>query len=567
MNTGFHGIGRRRDRGRSRDTVSPMSTRFTYSRWDGTQQGFELDGDALLEELTDELLYHGDVNAALRRMMHQGLRDRNGDRLQGVRELLEKLRQERQDRLDRFDLGGVYDEIARELADIVDEERHAIDNAVREAEQQSARSGDERRAENARESAMDRNMQLDFLPEDLAGKVRELQQYDFESQEASRRFEELMDRLRQQLANQLFEQMSGAMQQMTPEDLARMKDMMAALNEMLERREQGEDPRFEEFMEQYGDFFPENPADARRAARAAGPEDGRHAGDAQLDDARAAGPAAGAVRPAARRHGPALADGAARPAPARPVPAAGLEPVLRLPGPGPARHGPGDADDAGARRPRPAREPAAQRVEPGRPRRGRHGPRARPPRRRRRPVARAPRRADPDAHRGRPHRAEGGPPRADAEGAAGDRLQRPARPVLQADQGAGRPAPGPPPRPRPRADVRHQALRVRRPVPARPAAHDPQRPRPARPRRRGTPVQPAARRLRGRAHRAPDPLEHRADARPVAVDADARQLPAGQEGRHGAALADLDAVPAGLPRARRLQRDGPHPARPSSSPR
>ena len=107
-----------------------MPARFTYSRWDGTQQGFELDGDALLEELTDELLYHGDVNAALRRMMHQGLRDRNGERLQGVRELLEKLRRERQERLDRFDLGGVYDEIARELDDIVDEERHAIDNAV-----------------------------------------------------------------------------------------------------------------------------------------------------------------------------------------------------------------------------------------------------------------------------------------------------------------------------------------------------------------------------------------------------------------------------------------------------
>ena len=217
-----------------------------------------------------------------------------------MRELLEKLRRERQDRLDRFDLGGVYDEIARELDDIVDEERHAVDNAVREAEQHAQRTGDERRAETARESAMDRNMRLDFLPDDLAGKVRELQEYDFESQEASRRFEALLDRLRQQLANQLFEQMSGAMQQMTPEDLARMKDMMAALNEMLERRERGEDPRFEEFMEQYGDFFPENPQTPRRAPRAAGPEDGGDAGDAQLDDARAAGPAAGAVRPAAR---------------------------------------------------------------------------------------------------------------------------------------------------------------------------------------------------------------------------------------------------------------------------
>src|SRR5215203_5038715 len=184
-----------------------MSSRFTYSRWDGTQQGFELDGDALLEELTDELLYHGDVNAALRRMMHQGLRDRNGEQLAGVRELLEKLRRERQDRLDRFDLGGVYDEIARELADIVDEERHAIENAVRDAEQHAERTGDPRRADTARETAMDRNMRLDFLPEDLAGKVRELQEYDFESQEASRRFEELMEKLRQQLANQMFEQM------------------------------------------------------------------------------------------------------------------------------------------------------------------------------------------------------------------------------------------------------------------------------------------------------------------------------------------------------------------------
>jgi len=236
-----------------------MPARFTYSRWDGTQQGFELDGDSLFEELTDELLYHGDVNAALRRMMHQGLRDRTGQRLAGVRELLERLRRERQERLDRFDLGGVYDEIAGELDDIVDEERHAIDNALRDAESMAARTGDERRADTAREAAADRNLRLDLLPNDLAGKVRELQQYDFESAEAARRFEQLLDRLREQLANQLFEQMSGAMQQMTPAAMDRMKDMLAALNEMLERRERGEDPRFEEFMEQYGDFFPENP--------------------------------------------------------------------------------------------------------------------------------------------------------------------------------------------------------------------------------------------------------------------------------------------------------------------
>jgi uncharacterized protein with von Willebrand factor type A (vWA) domain len=232
-----------------------MAPRFTYSRWDGSQRGFDLDADGLFDELTDELLYHGDVNAALRRMMQQGMRDRNGTETSGIRELLEKLREQRAERLDRFDLGGVYEEIARELDDIVDEERHAVDNALRDAEN----SGDDRRASTARESAADRNLRLDLMPDDLAGKVRELQAYDFESAEAARRFEGLMDKLREQLAQQMVDQMSGAMESMTPADMARMKDMLAELNQMLERRAQGEDPGFDEFMERFGDFFPENP--------------------------------------------------------------------------------------------------------------------------------------------------------------------------------------------------------------------------------------------------------------------------------------------------------------------
>jgi len=232
-----------------------MAARFTYSRWDGTQKGFDLDADALFDELNDDLLYHGDINSALRRLMQQGMQDRNGERMQGLREMMEKLRQERQDRLDRFDLGGVYQEIADELNDIVDEERHAIENATRDAET----SGDERRAQNARDAAMDRNFRLDMLPNDLAGKVRELSSYDFESGEAAQRFEQLMDKLRQQLMQQMVEKMSGAMENMTPQDMQRMKDMLAGLNEMLERREAGEDPGFEQFMEQFGDFFPENP--------------------------------------------------------------------------------------------------------------------------------------------------------------------------------------------------------------------------------------------------------------------------------------------------------------------
>jgi uncharacterized protein with von Willebrand factor type A (vWA) domain len=232
-----------------------MAQRFRYSRWDGSQKGFEFDADAAFDELTDELLYHGDVNAALRRMMQEGMRDRNGEELQGIRELLEKLRQQRQQRLENSDLGGVYDEIKEQLDDIIDEERHAVENALNDA----LNSGDERRAQNAQAAADERNMRLDLMPDDLAGKVRELDAYNFESKEAKQRFEQLMDKLREQLMQQMVDQMSGAMANMTPEDMARMKDMMAALNEMLEKHQRGEDPGFEQFMEEYGDFFPENP--------------------------------------------------------------------------------------------------------------------------------------------------------------------------------------------------------------------------------------------------------------------------------------------------------------------
>src|SRR5262245_37904333 len=228
---------------------------FRYSRWDGTQVGFDLDADAVLEQITDDLLYHGDLHAALRRLLQHGFRDRQGQNIEGIRELLDRLRRERQERLDRFDLGGVYDEIAEELREVVQLERDEIDRQLREAVQ----SGDPRRAETAQGAADERNMQLEMLPSDLAGMVRELQEYDFASGRAQQRFDELMEKLRQQGLDSYVNRMTGAVQSMTPEDMARMKDMMAALNQMLEARARGEEPDFEGFMQQYGDFFPENP--------------------------------------------------------------------------------------------------------------------------------------------------------------------------------------------------------------------------------------------------------------------------------------------------------------------
>ncbi len=232
-----------------------MGNRFTYSRWDGTQKGFDVDADSLFEQINDDLIYHGDVNAALRRLMNQGFRDRNGEQVKGLQEMLKKLREQRKEKLDRFDLGGIYNEIAEELNDIVDEERLGIEQALRDANN----SDDPRRRDNAEAAAMDRNFRLDTLPDDLAGKVRELQSYDFASKDAQQRFDNLMDRLREQLMKQTFDKVSESMQNMTPEDMQRMKEMMAALNQMIEKHNRGEDPGFEEFMEKYGDFFPDNP--------------------------------------------------------------------------------------------------------------------------------------------------------------------------------------------------------------------------------------------------------------------------------------------------------------------
>ncbi|CAB4662741.1 unannotated protein [freshwater metagenome] len=232
-----------------------MVSRFNYSRWDGTQRGFEFDAQSIVDEITDDLLYHGDVNAALRRLMQEGMRNERGDQLMGLREMMQRLRERREEIKDRGDLGGVYSEISAELDDLVDEERHAIDEALMSAEQ----SGDQRRAEVAKESAQERNFRLDMLPSDLAGKINELEHYDFQSSESKQRFEALLEKLRQQIMQQMLDQMSGAVENLTPQDIQRMKDMMAALNEMLESRERGEDPKFEQFMENFGDFFPENP--------------------------------------------------------------------------------------------------------------------------------------------------------------------------------------------------------------------------------------------------------------------------------------------------------------------
>ncbi len=216
-----------------------VSRRYGYSRWDGTQVGFELDAEDVLAELNDDVLYHGDLNAALRRLLQSGMPERD---ITGIRDLLDQLRQRRREDLDRYDLGGAYHDLAQALRDVVDTERAALD-----------------RLPGA--DAAEARLELDLLPPDLAGRVRALQDYEFTSSEAGQRFQALLEDLRRELVQSQFNRMAGAMSDIDPAQLQRVKDMVDDLNQLLEMRQAGQDTdrAFDDFMGRHGGFFPTNP--------------------------------------------------------------------------------------------------------------------------------------------------------------------------------------------------------------------------------------------------------------------------------------------------------------------
>ena len=120
-----------------------MTWRFAYRRWDGTQDELVDDTDAVLSQLTDDLLANGDLHEALQRMLNRGWRLPDGRRVEGLRDLLDRIRLEREETLERGDLGGTYREIAEELSEVVTEERLGIEQL--EADAAASGGGDGRR--------------------------------------------------------------------------------------------------------------------------------------------------------------------------------------------------------------------------------------------------------------------------------------------------------------------------------------------------------------------------------------------------------------------------------------
>jgi uncharacterized protein with von Willebrand factor type A (vWA) domain len=296
--------------------------RYGYSRWDGTQRIEGLDADDILDALSDEYIEDGNLQQALRRLMQDGIRSDDGRRTMGLRELLERMRNQRNQQLNRYNMAsGVMDDLREKLEEIKQLEREGIQRRLdgaqssspqqrqpghqeqpspdQEGEQgedrqeqgqsgqrgqmgQRGQSGQQGQAgqsgqggqggEGEGESSDDLTPEqkrkmlemiakrkqdyLNQLPQDIPGQIKGLSEYDFMDDEAREKFNELLASLQQQMMQQFFQGMQQSLQSMTPEDIARLREMIRELNKMLRERQQGLEPDFDSFMQKYGDYFP-----------------------------------------------------------------------------------------------------------------------------------------------------------------------------------------------------------------------------------------------------------------------------------------------------------------------
>ncbi|HEV2894824.1 MAG TPA: hypothetical protein VG411_13800 [Actinomycetota bacterium] len=229
---------------------------YRYGAWRGGPDPLEppFDVAGALDRLGERVLSGDRAADALRNLLRQGM---PGTR--GLRDLLRQARDRRRELRERGRLDGTLEQVRELLDRAVDQERQALfpdpSDAARLAE-----------------------AELDQLPPDTARAVRQLADYQWRSPEAAATYEQIRDLLRRELLDSQFRGMRDALAGASPEELQRIRDMVADLNAMLEADARGEDTQrqFEEFMERYGDMFPERPrsleelvdALARRAAAA-----------------------------------------------------------------------------------------------------------------------------------------------------------------------------------------------------------------------------------------------------------------------------------------------------------
>ena len=227
---------------------------YRYGAWHGGRDPLEppFDVRMALDEIGDEVLAGSSPGEALRRLLQHG-----ADGLRGLQDLRRRVRQRTRAAHRRGRLDGTLERVKDLLDRALAAERRALfpdpSDAARLAE-----------------------AELDALPADPARAVRRLADYQWRSEEARQAYEEIRDLLRREVLDSQFRGMRDALRNATPADMQRVREMLAALNDMLAADARGEhtQEQFDEFMRQYGDFFPERPSTleelvdalARRAA-------------------------------------------------------------------------------------------------------------------------------------------------------------------------------------------------------------------------------------------------------------------------------------------------------------
>ena len=191
-----------------------------------------------VDALGESVLDGTDPASALRDLLRRGM---SGHR--GLDDLLRRVRERQREIRGRGRLDGILDQV-----------RSLLDTAV----------GQER-AElfpNPDDSARMREAELDALPSDTAQAIRQLADYNWQSAAARATFEELKSLLRSEVLDSQFRGMRQTLSNPDPQAMQRVKDMMAALNDMLDADARGEHTQqdFDDFMSQFGDMFPDSPA-------------------------------------------------------------------------------------------------------------------------------------------------------------------------------------------------------------------------------------------------------------------------------------------------------------------
>lgn len=233
--------------------MSQFASRFKYSQWDGTQSP-TFSAHEVLSAISDDLIEYGNMRWALRNLITRGMKPQSGQ-MEGLRDVLNKLQKKKKERLDRFDISSVMNDFETKLNKILDMERHRIDEWLNK--------DNESFSSEILKQIAERNQEiLTELPGDTAGKMKELEKYEFLQPDAQKQYLDLVDELRKAVTQRFFKNVEKMVNKMSEGDIDHMKEMIEELNEMLVKKIAGEDSDFEAFMDKFSDMFGKKPPES-----------------------------------------------------------------------------------------------------------------------------------------------------------------------------------------------------------------------------------------------------------------------------------------------------------------